>query len=65
MLKKKLQKCKGRMSYNLKYLTGTYSESDVMLDLFVHPLDYVTFLFGKAEVNISFLPNKNMEVELK
>ena len=57
ILKKKLQKCKGRMSYNLKYLTGTYSESDAMLDLFVHPLDYVTFLFGKAEVNISFLPN--------
>ena len=53
------------MSNNLKYLTGTYSEGDVMLDFFVHPLDYVTFLFGKAEVNISFLPNKNMEVELK
>ncbi len=53
------------MSYNLKYLTETYPEDDVMLDLFVHPLDYVTFLFGKEEVNISFLPNKNMKVELK
>ena len=53
------------MSYNLKYLTETYPEDDVMLDLFVHPLDYVTFLFGKEEDNISFLPNKNMKVELK
>ena len=53
------------MSNNLKYLTETYPEGDVMLDLFVHPLDYVTFLFGKEEVNISFLPNKNMEIELK
>lgn len=53
ILKKKLQKCKGSMSYNLKYLTGAYPEGDAMLDLFVHPLDYVTFLFGKAEVKFA------------
>lgn len=41
------------MSYNLKYLTGSYPEGDAMLDLFVHPLDYVTFLFGKAEVKFA------------
>lgn len=53
ILKKELQKSKGRMSYNLKYLTGSYPEGDAMLDLFVHPLDYVTFLFGKAEVKFA------------
>lgn len=53
ILKKKLQKCRGNMIYNLKYLTGAYPEGDALLDLFIHPLDYVTFLFGKAEVKFA------------
>lgn len=50
ILKKELKKCGGYMNYNLKYFTGAYPEGDALLDLFIHPLDYVTFLFGKAEV---------------
>lgn len=44
-----LQKASG-MSYNLKYLTGLYPEGDVLVDLFIHPLDYACFLFGEAEI---------------
>lgn len=50
ILKKKLKACKKTISYNLKYLTGAYPEGDALLDLFIHPLDYVTYLFGKADV---------------
>lgn len=38
------------INYDLHYLTGSYPEGDAALDLFIHPLDLVTFLFGKAEV---------------
>ena len=50
ILKKELGKCKRVMTYNLKYLTGAYPEGDALMDLFIHPLDYVTYLFGKADV---------------
>ena len=50
ILQKELNKCSGCKSYNLKYLTGAYPEGDALLELFIHPLDYVTFLFGKAEI---------------
>ena len=40
----------GERHYHYRYLTGLYPEGDAMLDLFIHPLDYVTFLFGKARV---------------
>lgn len=50
ILKKKLKRCKTTVSYNLKYLTGAYPEGDALLDLYIHPLDYVTYLFGKANV---------------
>lgn len=50
ILKKELQKCSGHKSYNLKYLTGAYPEGDALLELLIHPLDYVIFLFGKAEI---------------
>ena len=36
--------------YDLHYLTGAYPEGNALLDLFIHPLDLVTYLFGKAEV---------------
>ena len=51
LLKKELARCSEPMTYNLRYLTGAYPEGDALLDLFIHPLDYVTFLFGKAQVN--------------
>ena len=50
ILKKELGKCKRVMTYNLKYLTGAYPEGDALMDLYIHPLDYVTYLFGKAVV---------------
>ncbi len=30
--------------------TGAYPEGNVLLDLYIHPLDIVTWLFGKGEI---------------
>ncbi len=38
------------LTYNMRYLTGGYPEGNPLLDLFIHPLDYVCYLFGKAEI---------------
>lgn len=38
------------ISYDLHYLTGTYPEGNALLDLYIHPLDLVCFLFGKPEI---------------
>lgn len=53
ILKKRL---KGRrlLNYDLHYLTGAYPEGDALLDLYIHPLDLATWLFGKAEI-VSYL----------
>jgi len=53
MLKKRL---KGQRLYNydLHYLTGAYPEGNALLDLYIHPLDLATWLFGKAEI-VSYL----------
>ena len=37
-------------SYSLRYVTGRYPEGEPLTDLFIHPLDYVSFLFGDAVV---------------
>ena len=49
VLKKRL-KGDGKRHYHYRYLTGLYPEGDTLLDLFIHPLDYVTFLFGEAKI---------------
>lgn len=49
VLKKRL-KGNELISYNYRYVTGLYPEGDVLTELFIHPLDYVSFLFGKATV---------------
>ena len=36
--------------YHYRYLTGLCPEGDILFDLFIHPLDYVTFLFGEAKI---------------
>lgn len=36
--------------YNLKYITGSYPEGDPLTDLYIHPLDLCTYLFGNAEI---------------
>jgi len=49
LLKKRLNK-EYLINYELHYLMGAYPEGDALLDLYIHPLDLVCFLFGKPEV---------------
>ena len=49
LLKKAVRK-ERLVSYNLHYRTGAYPEGDALSDLYIHPLDLVTYLFGKADV---------------
>ena len=49
LLKKRLSK-EHLINYDLHYLTGAYPEGDALLDLYIHPLDLVCFLFGKPEI---------------
>ena len=48
LLKKRLNK-ERLINYDLHYLTGAYPEGDALLDLYIHPLDLVCFLFGKPD----------------
>ncbi len=43
-------KVKQASYYTLKYKTGSYPEGDELLDLFIHPLDALFFLFGTGKV---------------
>jgi len=47
-----MKRLKGERLYNydLHYLTGAYPEGDALFDLYIHPLDLATWLFGKAEI---------------
>ena len=38
------------INYDLHYLTGAYPEGDALLDLYIHPLDLVCYLFGKPDI---------------
>ena len=49
ILQKRLSK-EHLISYDLHFLTGNYPEGNALLDLFIHPLDLVTYLFGKPEI---------------
>ena len=49
ILQKRLRK-EHLISYDLHYLTGNYPEGNALLDLYIHPLDLVTYLFGKPEI---------------
>ena len=49
LLKQRLRK-EQLVSYDLHYLTGAYPDGDALLDLYIHPLDLVTALFGEAEI---------------
>ncbi len=46
MLEKRLKRPN---SYSMRFVTGGYPEGDEILDLFIHPLDIVIYLFGKTE----------------
>ncbi len=52
-LKRRL-KGEQQLNYDLHYLTGAYPEGNVLLDLYIHPIDLATWLFGKAEI-VSYL----------
>ena len=49
ILQKRLSK-EHLISYDFHFLTGNYPEGNALLDLFIHPLDLVTYLFGKPEI---------------
>jgi virulence factor len=49
LLKKRLNK-ERLINYDLHYLTGAYPEGDALLDLFIHPLDLICYLFGQPEI---------------
>lgn len=45
-----LKKVKQASYYTLKYKTGAYPEGDELLDLFIHPLDALFYLFGDGDI---------------
>lgn len=49
ILRKRLKR-ESVISYNLRYLTGAYPEGNALLDLYIHPIDLVVYLFGEAKV---------------
>lgn len=49
ILQKHLTK-KHLINYDYHYLTGAYPEGNALLDLFIHPLDLVIYLFGRPEI---------------
>ena len=58
ILKKRLQK-EAIISYNYRYVTGNYPEGDEVVDLYMHPLDLISYLFG--DYKIISLYNTNSE----
>ena len=52
LLKQRLRK-EHLISYDLHYLTGAYPEGNALLDLYIHPLDLVFYLFGQPEILVS------------
>ncbi len=49
ILQKRLHKAH-LVSYDLHFLTGNYPEGNALPELYIHPLDLVTYLFGKPEI---------------
>lgn len=49
----------GIISYSYKFATGNYPEGDEALDLFIHPLDLVSYLFGPFEIISLYNTNKD------
>lgn len=55
LLKENIEK---PISYNYRFVIGAYPEGDAIWDLFIHPLDVLTFLFGKT-LTVQKIKNKN------
>lgn len=58
------KRAKNITSYNYRYLTGAYPEGDPFWDLFIHPLDVVSFLFGDYE-EVKVLAGASSFVQIK
>ncbi len=43
-------KIKNTKNYTLKYYTGAYPEGNPVMDLFIHPIDIATYLFGEGSL---------------
>jgi virulence factor len=57
ILKKELQH-NGLISYCYRFVTGAYPEGDQTLDMFIHPLDFICYIFGNYTVS-SIVKSKN------
>ena len=54
------------ISYNYRFVTGAYPEGDNVLDIFIHPLNLITYLFGGSEVlSVQQSPNGTSFIHLK
>ncbi|MDR2140092.1 MAG: Gfo/Idh/MocA family oxidoreductase [Tannerella sp.] len=49
ILKKRL-KVNDVISYSYRFLLGAYPDGNPLWDLYIHPLDLITFLFGETEL---------------
>jgi virulence factor len=38
------------LTYNYRFQVGAYPESNPFFDIFIHPVDYMIYLFGDAEI---------------
>lgn len=45
-----LRQCSNAQSYNYRFLLGAYPEGNCAYDLFIHPLDFVTQVFGQPVI---------------
>ena len=62
ILRKKLRD-KQLVSYNLHYRVGLYPEGNELYNLFIHPIDLVTFLFGDTKIlDVHKTNSKNGEI---
>lgn len=49
LLQKRLHK-EHLINYDLHYLTGAYPEGNALIDLYIHPLDLIVYLFSKPDI---------------
>lgn len=59
------KKAKNIEHYSLKYCIGAYPEGNRLLDLFIHPLDSVVYLFGEAQVISKIETNNTLLIQLQ
>ena len=55
---------KDKCSYNYRFITGAYPEGDPILDIFIHPISLISFLFGEAELKYSSLQRSKNGITL-